>query len=168
MFKTYRTLGILVAAVVLAACARPAAPPAEPPDNRAAEESTLRGLIQEWGAAAGAKDAAKFVSYYADDAVVMLEDMPDFKGMAAIRDGVTGMMQDPAFALSFTPDSVTVARAGDVAYETGTYSMSMTGPDKAAVTERGHYVTVWRKQPDGAWKVVIDAPLSDPAEAAPH
>jgi uncharacterized protein (TIGR02246 family) len=153
-------IGFLAAAVAIAACAQ------QPADTRAADEATLRALIKDWSASAQAKDPAKFASFYAEDAIVMLAGAPDFKGISAIREGITGMMQDPAFALSFEADNVVVARAGDLAYETGTYSLTMPGPDKKPVTEKGHYVVVWRKGTDGAWKAVIDAPISDPPDAA--
>jgi len=157
----------LAAALALAACAQQPAPaPSAPPDTRAADEATLRALIKDWSAAAQAKDAAKFVSLYADDAVVMMAGAPDIEGLAAIREGIPAMMQDPAFALSFEADRVEVARSGDLAFETGSYSMTMTGPDKKPASEKGHYVVVWRKGADGAWKVVVDAPLSDPPDAA--
>jgi uncharacterized protein (TIGR02246 family) len=160
------TLGrtfVLVGAAALTACAQPpAAQPTAPPDSRAAEEAALRTVIGEWSASAQAKDAAKFVSFYAEDAVVMMENAPDINGMPAIREGIGGMMQDPNFALSFGPDKVVVARSGELAYETGTYSMTMTGGDKKPATQKGHYVAVWQKQADGSWKAVVDAPVSDP------
>ena len=159
--------GFLGAAFALAGCAQ-TAPPA-PPDTRAADEAVLRATIKEWAATAQAKDAAKFISFYTDDAVVMLANAHDMTGLPAIREGVPAMMQDPAFALSFEPDHVVVARSGDLAYETGPYSMTMTGPDQKPATEKGHYVAVWRKQGDGTWKVAVDAPSSDPPAApAPH
>jgi uncharacterized protein (TIGR02246 family) len=156
--------GLLAAALAVTACMHQAPAPSAPPDTRAADEAALRGLIKEWSAAAQAKDAAKFVSVYADDAVVMLAGAPDIRGIAAIREGIPHMMQDPAFALSFEADTVVVARSGDLAYETGSYSMTTTGPDTKPATEKGHYVVVWRKGADGAWKVVVDAPVSDPPE----
>ncbi len=155
---------VLIAGLAFTACAAP--PPAEPPDTRAADESAIRAAIEEWSAAAEAKDPEAFVRVYADDAVLMLADAPDMRGIAALREGTAGMMQDPNFALSFAADDVVVARSGDLAYETGTYTMTMTDPSGAPVTEAGHYVVVWQKQADGAWKVVIDAPVSDPPAEA--
>ncbi len=68
----------------------------------------------------------------------------------------------PLFALTFTPDNVVVARSGDMAYETGTCSMTLTGPEDKPLPEQGHYVVIWRKQPDGTWKAAVDVPVSDP------
>jgi uncharacterized protein (TIGR02246 family) len=162
-----RTL-VVVGAVAFAACAgQPAPLPTPTPDTRVADEAALRALIGEWSAAAQAKDVAKFTSFYAQDAVVMLAAAPDIAGLPAIQEGIGHMMQDPAFALSFEADKVVVARSGDLAYETGSYSMTMTGAGKKAATEKGHYVVVWQKQADGAWKVVVDTPVSDPPEPKP-
>lgn len=156
-------IGALVCAMSLAACAQP---PAEPPDTRAAEEATLRSRIKEWSALAEAKDAEKFATFYADDAVLMMENAPDVRGLAAIREAVGALMQDPSFALSFAAENVVVARSGDLAYETGSYTMTTSGPDGTPATGEGHYVCVWQKQSDGTWKAVVDAPVSDPSEAA--
>ena len=153
---------VLVAGVALVACAQPAPAPTPPPDSRAADEAALRATIKDWAAAAQAKDAARFTSFYSEDAVVMMAGAPDISGMPAIREGIGHMMSDPAFSLSFEPASVVVARSGDLAYETGPYSMTMTGPEKKPATETGHYLAVWRKQADGTWKAAVDAPVSDP------
>jgi uncharacterized protein (TIGR02246 family) len=162
-----RHLALLVLTTALTtACAAPApAPPAEPPDTRAADEAAIRAVNKEWQAAAQAKDAAKFTSFYADDATLMLEDSPDFRTPSVIRENLGGMFQDPNFALSFAEDKITVARSGDIAYDTGSYALTVTGPDKKPTTENGHYVVVWQKGADGTWKVAIDAPISDPTPA---
>lgn len=159
--------GLMCGLVVLAACAPQAqAPPAASPDTRAADEAAIHAAVKEWSASAQAKDADKFASFYAENATVMFEDMPDISGKAAIREAIGGMMQDPNFALSFAADKVVAARSGDLAYETGTYEMSMSDPKQKPATEKGHYVVVWQKEPGGAWKVVVDTPVSDPPQAA--
>lgn len=156
-------VGVVVAWFALVGCTPAPAPP--PPDTRAADEAAIRAAIEQWVAAARAKDPAGFLKVYAEDAVVMMEDAPDLRGMEALRDGITGMMQDPHFALEFVVDKVVVARSGDLAYETGAYTMTMSDPEQKPVTEKGHYAVVWEKQPDGAWKVVVDVPVSDPPPA---
>lgn len=144
----------LAATVVLGGCA------SQP--TQADDEQTIHALIRDWSAASGAKDAKKFASFYAEDASLMLAGAPDMRGLDAVREGITGMMQDPNFNLSFVADEVVVSKSGDLAYETGSYSLAMSGPNGDPIKEKGHYVVVWEKQKDGAWKVVIDAPISDP------
>jgi uncharacterized protein (TIGR02246 family) len=163
--STTRNLLSILALVFVVACAPAPQEPVEAPDTREADEAAIRAAVRDWTAAAEAKDADRFASFYMDDGVLMLEGMPDIHGQSDLREGMTGMMQDPNFSLSFDTDDVEVARSGDMAYETGTYTMTVTDPSTSApVTERGSYVVVWRKQDDGSWKVAVDAPLSDPSE----
>lgn len=156
---------IALALLVFALSACTASPPAEPPDTRQEDEAAIRAAAEEWAAAAEAKDADAFVSFYTDDAVLMVEDVPDVRGREALAEGIAGMMQDPSFALTFETDEVVVARSGDLASETGSYSLTLSGPDGEPVTDEGHYVVVWHKMPDGSWKAAIDAPVSDPTPA---
>ncbi|HXV64696.1 MAG TPA: SgcJ/EcaC family oxidoreductase [Vicinamibacteria bacterium] len=161
MQKTIRiSLAMALAVFVIAGCAPPA--PTEAPDTRAADEATIRANVKEWSAAAQAKDSERFLSFYAEDATLMLEAAPDVSGRAALGEALAGMMQDPNFDLSFEAEDVVVARASDLAYETGSYRLTVSGPDGEPATQTGHYVVVWRKMPDGSWKVAVDAPVSDP------
>lgn len=132
------------------------------PDHRLQAQAEIRGELAAWIAAAEAKDAQRFATYYADDAVLMLEGVPDFDGAEAIRGAIAHLMGDPRFSLTIVPMRVEASRSGDLAYELGTYSMTTSGADEKPATQVGRYVVVWRKAADGAWKVVVDAPLSDP------
>jgi uncharacterized protein (TIGR02246 family) len=164
--RSFARSSLVLAVVALAACAAQAPAPTPPPDTRAEDEATIRAAVQEWSASAQAKDPEKFASFYADDAVLMLEGMPDVHGSAGIQEAIGGMMQDPHFALSFEADSVTVARSSDLAVETGSYSMTISDAKKKPATQVGHYVVVWKKEADGGWKVWRDVPVSDPPAAA--
>ena len=42
---------------------------------------------------------------------------------------------------------------GDMAYDRGTYSMAVTPAGAAPIEDHGKYLTIWRKQADGSWKV---------------
>jgi ketosteroid isomerase-like protein len=41
--------------------------------------------------------------------------------------------------------------------------MSDPSNGNAPATQTGAYVVIWRKQSDNSWKVVVDAPISDPS-----
>src|SRR5580693_8780264 len=121
-------------------------------DTRAADEEAIRAADAAWSKAAGDKDAAKMASFYAENAAV--------KGRDAIQQALTGMMQDPNFALSFTPTKIVVAKAGDQAYELGDFSMTSSDKKKKPVTLKATYVVVWGKQMDGSWKALVDSPTT--------
>ena len=88
-------------------------------------------------------------SYYADDAVMLMPNADAMRGNAAIRQSFSSMNGMNA-KLTLSTDRV--VQSGDIAYETGTYTMSM-----AAGNDRGKYLTVWRRQADGTWKIVADS-----------
>ena len=152
----------IIGTLAVAGCVAEAPPPTEPPDTRATDEAAIHAAVKEWSAAAQAKEAEKFASFYAEDGVLLLENAPDARGIAALREGIAGMMQDPNFALSFAADKVEAARSGDLAYETGAYTLTMSDPQGNPATQNGHYVVVWKKDASGTWKVAVDAPVSDP------
>lgn len=92
-------------------------------------------------------------AFYADDAVVLMPNADAMRGMAAIRQGFKSMSgMSPNLRLS----TDRVVQSGDLAYQTGTYQMTMTPQGGTATTDRGKYLTVWRRQPNGDWKIVAD------------
>ena len=134
---------------------------AQPPDTRAADEQAIRAAVADWSKAAEAKDLNKFVSFYAEDAAIFPQGMPIATGPAAIRETISKLMDMPGFALSFASAKVEVARMGDLAYEAGTYQLTLNDAKGKPAIEPGKYVVVWKKQPDGNWKVVADIFNSD-------
>lgn len=119
-----RTLPL--AMLTLVGCMQQTPAPVAPPDTRAADEAAIRAAVEQWAAAARAKDAAAFTSFYAEGAWLLLEAVPDSVGKPAIAATIGALMQDPNFALSFDSSSVVVARSGDVAYERGSYELTVS------------------------------------------
>ena len=140
------------------------------PDTRDADVSALKDTEAGWVKDAATKDVEKWVAHYTDDASVLLPDTPILTGKDAIRGGLKPMMSDPNFAVTFGATKVDVAKSGDLGYTQGTYSMTTSNPKtKAPVTEKGKYLTVYRKQADGTWKSVEDTFMADappPTQAA--
>ena len=73
----------------------------------------------------------------------------------------------PTATLTWAPSFADVAASGDLGYTWGRWAYTDRGADGKPVTTRGTYVTVWRRQPDGAWKVVLDGGDADPQEKKP-
>jgi uncharacterized protein (TIGR02246 family) len=132
--------------------------PAGQAGNHAADEAAIRGLDSAWVKAAVAKNVDQAASYYATDAVLMAPGAPMATGKDAIRAAFAGMMALPGFALTFAPDKITVG--ADLAYDVGSYALTMNDKAGKPQTSNGKYVVVWGKQPDGSWKVVLDAPTT--------
>jgi ketosteroid isomerase-like protein len=101
---------------------------------------------------------AAFLAYLGDDAVIFRPGPVPGRAFIAAR-------PSPPIELSWRPVYVEVAAAGDLGYTTGPYELRSTDPAKRAETEHGYYVTVWRKQADGAWKVAADLGVDTPPPA---
>jgi len=157
---TWRTVLALGVAMVMGACA-----PASPPDTRAQDEAAIRAADEAWSASA--TDIEAFMSHVAADAMFMPPNELMASGPEAIRKTYSEMLAAPNTAVSWTPTSVTVAQSGDLGYSVGTYNVSMTGPDGKPMSDHGKYLTIWKKQTDGAWKVAGDIFNSDVPMPAP-
>ena len=133
----------------------------QPPDTRAADEATIREAEIAWSNAAAAKQLDATVAPYADDGSAFPPNGPIATGKEAITQMWTGIFQLPGVSVSWEPVKVEVARSGDLGYAHGTYQLTMNDPAGNPVTDRGKYVTVWKKQADGSWKVMADIFNSD-------
>jgi uncharacterized protein (TIGR02246 family) len=150
-------LAMFLTMIFSAACSNQTAQqPAPPPDTRKADEAAIRAASAEWNKAAQARDLDKSVSYYAEDAVDFIDKGALVKGKNSIRLAWKDILAPTAPALSFATTFVEVARSGDLAYEYGTYDLVTEVKKGKPTDEKGKYVTVWKKQPDGSWKVVAD------------
>jgi uncharacterized protein (TIGR02246 family) len=128
----------------------------EAQQSRAADEAAIRAASTAWSQAAQAKDLDKAVSLYTDDAIAFQDKGPMTKGKENLREGWKTMLALPGPGLSFAPTVVEVAKSGDMAYEYGLYDMVTTDKKGKTNDEKGKYVTVWKKQGDGSWKVALD------------
>ena len=120
-----------------------------PSVNVEPERTALLSADRDWSQTT--KEPDKFVSFFADGPSIYPPGKPKVSGADAIRKAYTEMSSAPGFALSWTPASAEVAASGDIGYTTGAYQSSMGG-----TSETGKYVTVWRKQTNGDWKVTND------------
>lgn len=135
---------------------RQATPAAFVSDRRAGDERAIRAEMTAWFEAGAAKDGEKFGSYYAPDASLFPPNEPIVNGKAAIQAYWREFFKRPGLVFGGGTTHVEASKAGDLAYEHGTYEVKLGGPDGKPVTSKGKYVVVWKKQPDGKWKAVAD------------
>jgi ketosteroid isomerase-like protein len=58
--------------------------------------------------------------------------------------------------LTWAPTRAQVIGAGDVGVTTGSAVYQSKRPDGTVEERHSEYLTVWRKQKDGSWKVIFD------------
>ena len=127
-----------------------------PPDTRAIDEAAVRATSAEWAKVAAAKDLEKTLSYYAEDASMFPPNAPVVTGADARRKMWTALLAPAELVFSNAATKVEVARSSDLAYETGTFEESFKDAQANPVKVVGKYVVVWKKQPGGQWKAIID------------
>jgi ketosteroid isomerase-like protein len=138
-------LGVALLALSGAACA-PAPEPAADPAVLMQADRDFAADVAEGGADAWAR-------WFAPDGAMIQEGTGEIRGRDAIREAVA-YLDRPSPVLTWEPTRADIAASGDLGWTTGTWEVR-TSPD-AEPTSRGLYVSIWRKQPDGSWKVVMD------------
>ena len=115
-----------------------------------------------------AKDVAKrggaaFAEWFAEDGVALGNGAPPKIGKIAIAKSATWSPND--YQLTWTPTDALMGPSGDMGYTWGHYEGRGKDSHGNPVLTSGRYMTMWRKEPDGNWKVVLDAGSNEPAGA---
>lgn len=99
--------------------------------------------------------AAGWVSAFADDGS-MFQPGGLATGPAAVRAQMAPTFADTTFTLTWEPTRGEVAASGELRYTVGRWESRRRVVDGSDRVTRGGYLTVWRKQRDGTWKVLLD------------
>jgi uncharacterized protein (TIGR02246 family) len=150
----------LALAALVAGCANPPAP-APAPDTRQADLQAVRDVE---AALMKAKDIDALVTCLDDDASGLYPGMSMLNGKQAIKTALAPMFADPNYSFAFQSLRMEAFKGGDMIYSQGTYVLTTTdAKTKKPKTEDGKYLTIYRKQADGSWKVVADAAVPNTA-----
>ena len=135
--------------------------------DRSADTAKLMQTSRDWSRAAAGGNLDAILAYWSDDAVVIQPGEPTLRGKAQIRSYLERSLKVPGFRISWEPAEGSVSADGTMGYLVENTVASVTGPDGKPVTQRYRGVTIWRKQPDGSWKNVVDMANAPPAVAQP-
>jgi|SRR5579862_1320157 len=114
-----------------------------------------------------AADTAKgggeaFAKWFADDAVTLSNGQAPVVGQAAIAADTKWAAAD--YQLIWKPEGGRMGPAGDMGFTWGHYEGHFKQKDGTPGVTTGRYMTVWKKQADGSWKVALDASNNEPAK----
>jgi uncharacterized protein (TIGR02246 family) len=127
---------------------------AHSPDLAAAKQGIQAGNAA-YIAAFKKADARQLSQVYDPKGARLNEGGQVVQGRKAIADDV-GKFVGKVGPVRVTLDSKEVWLIQDTAYETGTWSYTFQPKGQAEQHIGGHYVTVWRRQPDAGWKILAD------------
>ena len=109
------------------------------------------------------RGGAGFADWFADDGVALGNGAAPLVGKVAIARGANWSPKD--YELTWTPTDAMMGPSGDMDYTWGHYEGRSKDANGNPVLTSGRYITMWRKQPDGTWKVVLDAGANEPPAA---
>jgi ketosteroid isomerase-like protein len=130
----------------------------------AAEQQQLLHRDAEWADLATAgKDIDKILSYWSDDAQLIEPGQPVYAGKAAIRAYVIASLQTPGFKIHWVSEKPVFSADGKMAYMPGADEMTVPGANGALTTVHMRGISIWRRDPDGEWRCVVDIANEPPA-----
>ena len=147
---------VMASAILLAGCSvKPAGAP-EDAGIRAIEKTAHDGYVT----AINSNDVDTLMSNLTDDIVYQAPGAPEVIGKAAVKDWVAGYFD--AYRTKWEKTSIGFTLSGDWAFERYTYKSTDTDKKTGAVTsDVGKGINVFRRGPDGKWRVAIDGWSSD-------
>ncbi len=140
-------LALLV--VVAAGCGTEA-----PPDLQA-ELAALRKADARAQQAVVDKDIDGVLSWLAEDATNYPPSAPAAVGRDAFVRSFEEVFALPGFAVGYPePSRVLVSECGDLGYTMALEQITVNDSEGNPTTVQSRYLAVWKKQPDGSWKVI--------------
>lgn len=141
-----------------------ASPPGSPLTNPGLtpEAEFLYQLEAKFAADTSKGGGKAFGSWFAPDAVTLANGKPPTVGQAAIAAQATWSPE--SYQLTWTPEGARMGPSGDMGFTWGHYEGVAKDRDGNTTKTSGRYMTVWKRQSDGAWKVEMDASNEGPPE----
>ena len=117
-------------------------------------EAAVRAITQEWVLACNTKHLDDLLELYSPDALLLRSNYPPIRGAAAVREFFFGALDAGLGEVEVEPLRVDVV--GELAYEAGRCKALIPGSTGKRREERGKYLWVLQRQPNGEWKLVAD------------
>jgi uncharacterized protein (TIGR02246 family) len=133
----------------------------------------VRSIIERHNATAersyASGDVDSVASLYAQDAWQMPPNSAPLVGREAIRQFWGQAVKWGKWEFSLQTQDVSVS--GPIAIERGKYLLKFVAgpsapPGMGSFQDRGNYLVHWRRESDGEWRAVSDAPVSEVPHAA--
>ena len=146
----------LCGAIALLLAAGPLAAQAAP-----GEEALMRA-DREFAGAVAARGLEGWMEHFTDDAVRIRWRDPSVRGLEEIRKFDAQLFADPAVTLHWEPVEAGLYRGGQLGWTRGRSEVRERSGGATNVVQRGSYLTIWRLEPSGQWRVIMDTGTSDP------
>ncbi len=120
------------------------------------DKETLLQVDRDFARATASRGVDGWISYFAEDGMMLPEGAPPIRGREAIRSLMASFFAVPGNSLEWEPRWSEISRSGDLGYTIGTSVSTSVDSAGQPVSKKGKYLTVWRKMEDGNWRVAAD------------
>jgi ketosteroid isomerase-like protein len=101
-----------------------------------------------------------FGTWFAEDGVTLNNGKPAILGRTAIA--AQAQWDPKTYQLSWTPQGAQMGPSNDMGFTWGHYEGRSKDKNGEPVVISGRYFTIWKKLPNGTWKVALDASADEP------
>lgn len=102
-----------------------------------------------------------FSSFIAEEVTTIRPNQPLVRGKRAFVDGWAPLLNNASRGVTWQPLLAEASSSGDLGYSVGKAEWTKSDAQGTRVVATGKYITIWRKQKDGSWKVVFDSGIQD-------
>jgi ketosteroid isomerase-like protein len=117
-------------------------------------KQAIRNADLELARAVADRSVESFRALVDEDAIFFGKDVS--RGREAVMRSWLPLFTDRSLFLKWRPLQIEVASSGDLGYSIGEYERIGKDSSGNPATATGNYVSIWRKQPDGKWRIVLD------------
>jgi ketosteroid isomerase-like protein len=124
--------------------------------SRSTDREALLTADRAFALATAQKGLEGWVGAFAEDGFLVAPEGPLTPGLSGVRATMAPFFADPSSSLAWTPEQAEVAASGDLGYTIGSYERHTKDASGQTIVRTGRYLTIWRKEKNGSWKVAVD------------
>lgn len=130
-----------------------------------ADASPLLEADRAFARAVEERGAEGWAGFFLEEGV-MFPRRGRIDGRAAILERMRGAFADSTHRLRWEPQEGLLAQSGDLGYTIGRWRSEVRDSTGGwRVESTGRYVTIWRKDAEGRWRVAVDIGNDDPPDS---
>ena len=169
MRQSVLSLAVVLFTLTLLSCAQETAPGADETVSTETDvavfEAAVFDILETFCATIVAGDVDGWIALWDENGINMPPKTAALHGKPAIR-GVFAETHLSVNFKEFTFDNEEVQAFGDFGFARGRYFVTVMAEGKIVLGE-GKYLTIFRRQPDGSWKIYRDCFNSSPPPSPP-
>ena len=127
--------------------------------DRKQEEANLMETSRKWSQSFSTDE---YFSFIGEDGIMMAPGQPLLEGHEKIRSVLQEFQALPGFKVTWEPQEALVSKSGDLGYTIDKMLVNFNDENGDTVNQFQKVVSVWKKNEQGEWKMVIDIWNADP------